>query len=397
MSTYLNLLIISGLVIASYIFNVMSRYTRIPSALILLASGVGLRILFEYNGFLFKVTPILIEMLGTVGLVVIVLEAALDLHVSRDKIKLIRQSFGAALLILVMSMLLIAGLLSYWLDTPFVNCLVYATPLSIISSAIVIPSIQHLTAEKREFTIYESSFSDIIGIIFFNYLTLQNEQIGWQSMALFSLNIVYSLLISLGISFVLLAILYRITIQVKFFLLFSILVLLYALGKMAHLPSLLLILVFGIIINNTHLFTKRLRTDKYLRPAIIEPLLENLKLITAETSFLIRTFFFFLFGYSLNISVLADPEVIFVGSLVVFCLVVIRFLYLQLFLKSAVLPELFLMPRGLITILLFYKIPSALQLGAFNEGIILFVIIATSILMTIGLMTYNVSETTALE
>ena len=50
---------------------------------------------------------------------------------------------------------------------------IYATPLSILSSAIIIPSVTALNPIKREFHIYESTFSDILGIIVFYYLTGQ--------------------------------------------------------------------------------------------------------------------------------------------------------------------------------------------------------------------------------
>ena len=47
----------------------------------------------------------------------------------------------------------------------------YATPLSILSSAIIIPSVTGLKENKKEFHIYESTFSDIIGIMMFYFLT----------------------------------------------------------------------------------------------------------------------------------------------------------------------------------------------------------------------------------
>ena len=46
------------------------------------------------------------------------------------------------------------------------------------------------------------------------------------------------------------------------------------------------------------------------------------------------------------------------------------------------LPQLFIAPRGLITVLLFYAIPMEAQIEGFESGILLFVIIATSLVMT---------------
>ena len=55
-------------------------------------------------------------------------------------------------------------------------------------------------------------------------------------------------------------------------------------------------------------------------------------------------------------------------------------------LGSDIHPQVFIAPRGLITILLFYKIPEYLVTENFSQGILLFVIIGTSIIMTISLI-----------
>ena len=46
------------------------------------------------------------------------------------------------------------------------------------------------------------------------------------------------------------------------------------------------------------------------------------------------------------------------------------------------MPQLFIAPRGLITVLLFYAIPKEAQVATFESGILLFVIIGTSLIMT---------------
>ena len=45
-------------------------------------------------------------------------------------------------------------------------------------------------------------------------------------------------------------------------------------------------------------------------------------------------------------------------------------------------PQLFIAPRGLITVLLFYAIPAEAQVAGFDPGILLFIIIGTSLVMT---------------
>jgi hypothetical protein len=46
-------------------------------------------------------------------------------------------------------------------------------------------------------------------------------------------------------------------------------------------------------------------------------------------------------------------------------------------------------PRGLITIVLFYKIPPVFRLASFNNGILFFVILLGAIIMMLGMIFYK--------
>jgi NhaP-type Na+/H+ or K+/H+ antiporter len=111
--------------------------------------------------------------------------------------------------------------------------------------------------------------------------------------------------------------------------------------------------------------------------------------VTAETSFLIRTFFFLLFGFSISLKFLSYNEVWLVGGMIVLALFIVRLLYLRFFVRTNLFPEAFFIPRGLITIVLFYKIPASLKLSSFNEGILFFIILTTTIFMAIGMVFYK--------
>jgi hypothetical protein len=289
--------------------------------------------------------------------------------------------------IFVISTALLTTILTYWLNEPIDKCLVYAIPLSIMSSSIVIPSLHPLSSQKKEFLVYEASFSDIIGIVVFNYFTT-NEILTLRSVGTFSINILVSVILSIALSFLLFLILAKTKLNIKFFLIFSLLILIYAGGKLFKLPSLIIIIIFGLLINNW----EKIRWPRLLRHFPIpevESLRNLLHSVTAETSFLIRTFFFLLFGFSISLGFLSEGEVIMVGSMIVLALFIIRFLYLRFFVKTNVFPETFFIPRGLITIVLFYKIPEHLKLSTFNEGILLYIILTTSIIMTIGMIFYK--------
>lgn len=381
------LIVICSLVILSYLFLIISRHVRIPSVLLLLFAGIGFRALADTYDFRFAFPIKLIEMLGVVGLIMIVLEAGLDLKVGKNKLKLIRDSFFSALIVFVISAVSLTFILNYWLREPMEKCLVYAIPLSIMSSSIVLPSIHSLHEQKKEFLVYEASFSDIIGILAFNYFT-DTDKMNWQSVGSFGLNIGLSIVLSILLSFLLLLILTKTKLNIRFFLIFSLLILIYAAGKLFHLPSLIIILAFGLLINNWEKFTWA-RLVRYFPHQHVDSLRVLLHSVTAETSFLVRTFFFILFGFSISLKFLSEQEVLLVGSLIVAALFFIRLLYLRFFVRTNLFPESFFIPRGLITIVLFYKIPGHLKLGNFNDGILFYIILTTSIIMALGMIFYK--------
>ena len=71
-----------------------------------------------------------------------------------------------------------------------------------MSSSIVIPSLHPLTSAKKEFLIYEGSFSDILGIRIFNHFVAK-EVMTWKSVGIFGGNLLLLTVLSLILSFVL--------------------------------------------------------------------------------------------------------------------------------------------------------------------------------------------------
>ncbi|RYD74227.1 MAG: sodium:proton exchanger, partial [Sphingobacteriales bacterium] len=318
------LLILSSVVVVSYLFSILSRYIKIPSVLLLLASGIALRVIVDEQGLALSFPPILVEFLGVTGLVMIVLEAGLDLKLSGNKKKLIRDSFFSALFIFILSLAGIASGLHYWLQEEWLKCIVYAIPLSIMSSSIVIPSLHALSPQKKEFLVYEASFSDIIGILVFNFL-VAGETFSLVAVGSFFLNIVISIVLSLLFSFLLLIILAKSKLNIKFFLIFALLIFLYVSGKILHLPSLIIILVFGLLMNNWNLVSVK-KIQQVFPQKQVEGITHLLHSITAESSFLIRTFFFVLFGFSIDLKLIMHNEVMLVGTIIVFTLLIVRYL-----------------------------------------------------------------------
>jgi len=157
----------SLIIIFSYGYNALARKTNIPSVLMLIVTGFILSIFIDLDND--ALTPVL-KFLGTVGLIMIVLEASLDLHLSKKKAGLITGSFFIALALLAITSFAIAMVLRFYFDITSFTAMVYAIPMAIMSSAIIIPSVSNLSEHKKEFLVFESAFSDIAGIMFFNFL-----------------------------------------------------------------------------------------------------------------------------------------------------------------------------------------------------------------------------------
>lgn len=395
MNTYYLILSACALIIGSYLINLYTNKRGIPSVLVLLVAGILCREVLKINNVDVSFPRQPVELLGIIGLIMIVLEAGLDITITnKHQLKLVRNAFFSAIMILLLSAAVCSAFIYYYLSEPLLNCIVYSIPFSIVSSAIVLPSVSHLSDEKKEFLVYETSFSDILGIMLFNYVIagniLEAASIGW-----FLGSVLFGLIISVVLSLLLLYLLTRITTKVRFFLIFAVLIFLYAGGKLLHLPALVVILLFGLTVSN---FENRflLKFKQWIEPKKAAEVRVLLHSVTAETSFLVRTFFFFMFGLSIDIHLILDANVVIAGSSMVILLFFIRYLYLRFFLKAHIFPELFFMPRGLITILLFYSIPSTLRLKDFNEGILLFVILATGLVMTAGSLLYGKKDIVAI-
>lgn len=386
------LIALALIVILSYFFNILSKLTRIPSVLMLISTGVGIAYaLRTFGGPVVEeanLRPIL-EILGTVGIIMIVLEAALDLELTRDKRHLIWSSLALSIAELVTTTALISALIHYSMDAPWSSSVIYAIPLSILSSAIVIPSVGSLGHHKKEFMIYQSTFSDILGIMIF-YFTIEavEAETAWDVAKTFSWSFLFSMVISVILSYLLVFILQNIKSQVKLFLLIAVLILLYAVGKRLHLSPLLIILIFGLILNNSKLFFQG-RLAKWLKFSIMETLLKDFRLITLESSFVIRTFFFVVFGITIHLPSLLSPFVFIFSTVALLGMYVLRDLWMNVFVGRDNKPELYIAPRGLITILLFFNIPESHAISNFENGILLYIIIATSIVMTWSLIAYE--------
>lgn len=384
MSTGYLLIGLCALIILSFAYMLIAQKMKIPSVLLLIGTGLLLRAIALHYEIEIRDVRLPLELLGVVGLVLIVLEGSLDLELSREKIPLIRRSFLAALTILGLTACGLTLIIHYAVDLPWHYALVYSVPMGIISSAIAIPSATGLRNDKREFIIYESTFSDILGIMLFNYVIAENL-FNWDSTLDFGIGFIGIIIVAVIATAFLMILLNGIKTHTRFILLLAYILLVYSLVKLLHWPALLMILMMGVVLNNVTTLLPESVT-KLIQPQKMAVLTRDMKSVTAESAFLIRTFFFVLFGFSIDIVTITHHDVIITGSLITIFIIVARAFFLRFISKTHLFPEFLIAPRGLITVLLYYSIPENFKSPLFNDGIVLFVIISSNLLMTFGLL-----------
>lgn len=378
-----------SLLLIAYLFNLTSARTKIPSVILLLLLGWGIKQGTLVLDVKLPNLSAFLPVLATAGLILIVLEGSLELRLNKSKIPLIKKSFLGALLPMIGLSVIMAYVFSLMGDYSFIRCLTNAIPLCIISSAIAVPSVSNLSDYNREFVIYESSLSDILGVLFFNFIVLY-DSIGVSSFGHFSIQLVIIVIISFVATIGLSMLISRIDHHVKFIPIILLVILIYTILKEYHLPALIFILIFGLFIGNVD----RLRWFAWInrfKLEILETESEKFKDLTIELAFLVRALFFILFGFLLETADILNAETFIWSVGIVLLFVGVRSLQMKLA-GLPFKPLLFVAPRGLITILLFLSIESAQQIPFVNNSLIIQIILLTAVIMAIGIMITDTDE-----
>lgn len=371
------------LLLLAYFFDITSSKTKIPSIILLLILGWFVKqgtVLLKIS--IPDLTPIL-PVVGTIGLILIVLEGSLELEFQKTKLPLI----GKSAIVSLFSMFLLSFGLGYAFyyfdDISFKDGLANAIPMSVISSAVAISSAKNLIPSQKEFITYDSSLSDVFGVLFFNFITLHSV-IDMITFGEFFLDLILIFVISfiatLGLAFLLSKIKHR----VKFAPIILLIILIYFISKEYHLPALFFILLFGLLIGNLNEL-KRYSFIEKLKPEILEKEVYKFKDLISEFTFLIRALFFLLFGFLIKTDELMNPKTIIWSGLITIGIFFIRGVFLKLA-KLPLNPLLYIAPRGLITILLFVSIPVGQLSELANKSLVIQVIVLTAFVMMFGFM-----------
>lgn len=371
------------LILLAYFFDISSAKTRIPTVILLLLMGWAIRQLTVFFSISIPDLTSILPVLGTVGLILIVLEGSLELELNKTKLPLVKKAAIVSFFPLIVSGLLLAWLFSFYGGYDYKQSLVNVLPFAIISSAIAIPSARNLNSYNREFITYESSLSDIVGVIIFNFVALNAVidataflHFGWQLILI----LVVSFFASVGLSYLL----GRIQHHIKFIPIMVMVILIYMVSKIYHLPSLLFILLFGVFLGNLD----ELKQNKWiakLRPDDLNKEVHKFREIATEAAFVIRTFFFLVFGYLIETSELLNTDTLLWAGIVVAVIFITRAIQLKIA-GLPLFPLLFIAPRGLISILLFLSISQADKIDLVNNSLIIQVIILTALIMMGGMM-----------
>ena len=381
MTNYI-ILILCLIILLSYLFDITSRYSRIPGVMLLIGLGIALQLTGRSTGFEIPNFRPLLPVIGTLGLVLIVLDASLDLKLERKKAGLLRDSVLSAFVLLSLTVAIGSLILVKVFNHTLVSAVLNTLPLGIISSAVAIPSAVSLSSREKEFIVYESSFSDIFGIMAFDFILFSLSDatggIGHYIGAGLA-TIVIAAVTTAGLAIML----HRVTYHINYVIIMTFVVLVYVLAELYHLPALLLVLVFGLALSNSR-FVENTFINRYVEFNKFRNDLEAFRKILGELTFLVRSFFFIIFGYYTSVEGIFLPANLITALVITAGILLLRWLFFRFVLGVRSMSLTLFAPRGLITILLFLSIPSASMVDEVNTEVITLVILMSLLAMMLG-------------
>ncbi|HEX7374448.1 MAG TPA: cation:proton antiporter [Steroidobacteraceae bacterium] len=376
------ILAVSALLVFAYLLDIFGRRTRLPSVVLLVATGmIGRQVMDRLGLPLGWVDPVL-PAIGTFGLILIVLEGALDLSLTRERLSLIGRASFAALAGFLVCVGVLTWMFQYAFGLSAAVASLAAMPFAVISSAVAIPNSVGLPPAAREFIVYESSLSDIVGILVFYSWLQANGSIGAFATGLAGGGLV-SLIVSAVAAVGLVYLINRVVGHVRFLPLLAGITLIYAVGKQLHLSPLIVVLVCGLLLNNTHLLQRMGRLGSIVKDGYADTLAE-FKGLVAELTFATKSFFFLMLGYWTDVNHMTDWRAWAVMVAAVGAIYPARTAILWLLRQRHARRIVWVAPRGLITVLLFLTAAETGQLQDFPFGAVMLLVLVTATATTLA-------------
>ena len=366
----------SGLLLLAYGIEHFGRRFRVPPVVLLIVAGLIARQVLDALGWKFHWVEPIVPVVGTIGLILIVLEGSLDLTVSRERRALIVDAAASSLAGFLVSLAAFALIFGALLGFGAKTAILAAIPFAVVSSSVAIPAATGLADRTREFVVYESSLSDILGVlVFYAWASAQGSLEG------FAADLIgggaLSLVAAVAAAVALFYFINQIAGHVRFLPLLAGLVFLYAIGKELHLSPLVIVLVCGLIINNPNLLTWHAKLRSMQGEAYAQTLRE-FKGLVAELTFATKSFFFLLLGYWTDVRSMLSIEALLVAVAGIAAILASRWAILKLLRRDAIAQLVWVAPRGLITVLLFLSARETGKLDGFPFGAVMLVVLITA-------------------
>jgi len=390
--------LIAGIIImAGFFGNVFFDKTKISDVLLLLCIGIFL------GPVLGLIEPHILapfaEYFGTLALIIILFEGGMDMDID----KLIKE-FGTASLLVLLSFTLstvsLACFLHFVRGWDLLLSLLLGAILGCTSAPVVIPIINKMGIKEETKTLLsiESALSDVLAVIctisLIEIITLGYIGIKTPFRTIFSS---FSIAIVLGIVAGLfwLKVLNHFSAR-KYSYMFTLAAVLTTFGAVSFLggSGAMAILVFGIILGNSHDFSKFL---KIKNTSLVN---STIKFFHGEMTFFIRTFFFVYIGMMVSFSWI-DLDFVLCSLALLLIIVVVR--YMSVGVTVALYPEkkndrglmMSMLPRGLASAVLATLPASADIRGSeYFTDLTFAIIIFTNLIMTVGVFVAGKKEPT---
>lgn len=369
---YVAILVASVFLLIAFAVERLDRASGLPSVIVMIALGLVANPALRSMGMLVEGIDAVVPVAGTVGLVLIVLEGALDIQLRRERMKLAGTAFALAAIALLVYGVVFATIAVHALHLSYFHAAILATPLALISSAIAIPASRFLEARTREFVVYESSVSDILGVLVFFALIHSGATVHGFLTGLAGGGVL-SLLLAVVCSVALVLVSTRATAHVRYVPLLAGLFALYAAGELLHLSPLIMVLLFGLMLNNRTALA-RLPGLAGAAGKISEHTVGEFKVLVQELTFAVRGFFFFLLGFSTNPQDFASKRAWAAAGLILLIVYGLRFAMLRPLGRELAASLTWVAPRGLITVLLYLDARHLLRLPGYLDGTVLLVV-----------------------
>ena len=379
---YIGILIGSVFLLTAFAVERIDRRSGVPSVIVMIVLGLLAEPLLRPMGVVAGELKSMVPVAGTIGLVLIVLEGALDLELRRERLGLAATAFGVAVAGFALCTGAFAVLAVQLLHISDYRALVLAIPFAVISSAIAIPGSHFLEQRAREFVIYESSVSDIVGVLVFFALVHSDATVRGFLTDLAGGGLL-SLLLAIACSVMLVLVTTRAAAHVRHIPLLAGLFALYAGGELLHLSPLLMVLLFGLLLNNRSVLD-RVAGLRHVSEQISAATVGEFRVLVQELTFAVRGFFFFLLGYSTDLHDFAVAPSWIAAAAILLVVYAARNVLLRLTDRRLAAALTWIAPRGLVTVLLYLEAAQRIALPVYLDGTVRLVVILSATFLALA-------------